>query len=822
MGIDLCREPQDGILEWYSKTPMGKLAQTCIRLAWRDLLAERWRTLAHLGIIALSVMSYVGIRSSEGVFAEALDQRFRSELGADLSIENWITLDTEQWAVLDRLRAAGGVWTLVTSTTFEAGSDAVPDTVSAVLKAVDPDSYPLYGEVELEPKQPLSRALAGNSMAVSPDLLRELGAHVGDSIRINGLPCPISAIIAVEPDRHHGNLPSVVRGIVSRSTLEKSGLLRSGVPPLQRILVRFPKGAQAIAMREELGRAFVDVQHIISPEESDPDGKNIADAAGSFLGIVGWLAFTLGAAGVLLLTRLHAESRLETLATLKCLGARPRQILVWLVVEVLFIGGAGGFVGGLAGGAARRLLCGLAQIHQMPELVSARLIVEGTIAGLALALIPGIAVAWSTSSVRPADVFRRMARPVSPVAWRMAFVATWIVLGLLSGVAAGVARMAAVLAWAVGSLLILLYFSARGVFAFLAMWTPIHLGAAFRQGWKNLCRPGSSSPVALAILALIAALAVGAAAGEQIVGQEILANSPWPHANLYILGFEDSDLDGFLTILNRHSGIERPYRVATLAWLRIGDGPRMIFTCSPSQPAGSGVILDTSLARRLGVVVGSILDFEQDEHKIRAAVSQIHDLSPAERVWFSASFPCASFAGLKIFHHAGLRVREDEMAGLMRDLRRGYPSVDIDTSENMLEMVHDLATNAVALVRFIAFAAAAGGAVVAMALIGASAARRAREIAILQMLGARPAYVVAMLGWEFAGLGALAGLLGGGFGIVLINGVLSAIFYKALINPHVAIMAVSTVCGAGTGLLAGFIVCSRLIFQKPLVTLRTE
>jgi putative ABC transport system permease protein len=140
----------------------------------------------------------------------------------------------------------------------------------------------------------------------------------------------------------------------------------------------------------------------------------------------------------------------------------------------------------------------------------------------------------------------------------------------------------------------------------------------------------------------------------------------------------------------------------------------------------------------------------------------------------------------------------------------------------MLEMVHDLASNAVALVRFIAIAAAAGGAVVALALIGASAARRAREIAILQMLGARPAYMAAMLGWEFAGLGALAGLLGGGFGIVLINGVLSAIFYKVLIDPHVGILAVSAVCGAGTGLLAGFLVCWRLVFQKPLLTLRSD
>jgi len=139
-------------LEWYSKTPMGKLAQTCIRLAWRDLLAERWRTLAHLGIIALSVMSYVGIRSSEGVLRSTrstLSQRTGSgPLHRELDYAGHRTVGGAGSSARRR-----SVWTLVTSTTFEAGSDAVPDTVAAVLKAVDPDSYPLYGEVELEPKQ---------------------------------------------------------------------------------------------------------------------------------------------------------------------------------------------------------------------------------------------------------------------------------------------------------------------------------------------------------------------------------------------------------------------------------------------------------------------------------------------------------------------------------------------------------------------------------------------------------------------------------------------------------------------------------------------
>jgi putative ABC transport system permease protein len=802
-------------------------------MTWRDLRAQRWRTLAHIGIIAVSVAAYTGIRSSAGAFAEALDQRHRSAIGADLSIENWAGPQTEQWALLDRLRAAGGMWTLVTSTIFQAASEAVPDPAYATIKAVDPGSYPLYGEIGMDPRQSLPRALEGDSIVASSELLRELGLHQGDVMRVNGLPCRISAAITVEPDRHYGNFPSALRAIVSRDTLEKTGLLRSGVPTLQRVLVRFPKGAAGSLARREIEGAFPDV-NMFSPAESNPTGETIADAGENFLDLVGWFAFTLGAAGVLLMTRLHAESRLDTLAMLKCLGARPRHIQVWLVAEVLLMGGAGGFLGGLAGEVARWFLCGLAKIPALPASTSVGLIAEGTIAGLAVALIPGMAVALSAGEVRPAEVLRRNAAPASPWRWRIAFLCAWITLGLASGAAAGVARIAAIVVWALGSLLLVLYYSARGVFALLARWTRVRSalpGAAFRQGMRDLCRPGSSSPATLAVLGLIAALVVGAAAGEQIVGREILANSPWPGANVYILGFEDSELDGVLAILNRHRGIARPYSIATLTWMRIAGGggagpspiaPSMIAACSASQPAGSGVILDASLARRLGVHVGSWLGFEQGDRRIQAAVAEFRNLPPVERVWFSLTFPCPSFEGLKVFHHAGLQVSQEEVDGLLRDLRRGFPALDLNTSSDMLETVHDLAWNATALTRFIAFAAAAGGAVVALALIASSAARRAREIAILKMLGARPVWLIRMLGWEFAGLGALAGLLGGGFGIVLINSVLSAIFYKALLNPHMIILALSTVGGAVIGELAGIVACSHLLFEQPLATLRSD
>src|ERR1017187_7520388 len=70
------------------------------------------------------------------------------------------------------------------------------------------------------------------------------------------------------------------------------------------------------------------------------------------------------------------------------------------------------------------------------------------------------------------------------------------------------------------------------------------------------------------------------------------------------------------------------------------------------------------------------------------------------------------------------------MAGVVRDPRRVFPALDINPSSSMLEIIHDMAWNAMALTRFIALAASVAGAVAALALIASSAARRAREIAI--------------------------------------------------------------------------------------------
>jgi putative ABC transport system permease protein len=799
-------------------------AKTCFRLAWKDLGARGGNTAVQISILALSIAAYTGIRSSAGSFAEAVDQRQRIALGADLSIENWTNPTSDQWSALERFRASGGVWTLTTSTVFDAVSSSVPDPVPAVIKAVDPAAYPLYGEIALEPRQALRGALEGDAMIVSPELLRALHLSVGDTAGVNGLSCRISAVIAAEPDRSAGNLISPVRAIVSRDTLERSRLLRAGVPALQRILLRLPKGMPQSDVRAEMERVFTETG-IFAPAESNPSVESILGTAGAFFDMVGWFAFVLGAAGAILTSHLFIESRLDILAVLKCLGAKPWQTTLWLFLELLLIGACGGFAGGVLGGAARYFLCRIAGIpcELWRGWDSIRLIAEGAVAGPLLALFSGIATVLAAGRPRPLELVRRNVRPIVSRGWLAADFFSWLVLGLASAAVAGVTSIAGILISALLLLLPVLYYSARAAISLLSRAAKMRMGSAWRLGLRNVCRGEAKSPVVVATLALIAALGVGAIVGERIVWEEMPGNGPLPAGNVLLLGLQDSDLDGVVAILNRHPGITRPYKILTLTWIRVAggrDAPMMIAGCSSGQ--GGGIVMEAGLARRLGVHVGSELDLEQSERKIHLPVLGIRNLSPAERIWFSVSLPCQAIDGFGIFHHAALDVRPEEMEAVVADLRRLYPALDVETPAMLYERIHEGARNVMALARFLALATLAGGGLLAAALIGSTAAYRAKEIAILRMIGGRPRFMIRMLGWEFAALGGLAGLLGGALGILLIDALMSVLFYKALLSPHLSIVAVSMIGGAILGEMGGFIACARLLREPPLAALRAE
>ena len=354
--------------------------------------------------LALSIAANTAIRATSDDFMRTLGNIERAGIAGDLSME---LHESPQPGQLEALSRTGARWTLITSTMFPARSEQAADPVLAVIKAVDPRFYPFYGELRLIPAQTPMGALAGNSAVVSSELLHELGLKVGDLLTINRVTCRVTAVIDHEPDRFAGAFAGASRAIISEDTLEKSGILRSSTPVLFRFAVAVPDHQHSVTMRLRLGQIFQGANVFESSNSASPEG-DAAQTVSEFLSIMEWLALALGAGGGVVATHLHLQSRLETLATLKCLGASNGGVFSWLALELLLLGTGGGIAGCCVGLLARQPLLWMAGIEPPSSTHGIALMgFEAILIGIGIPELLGLFWILPAIRQRPALLLRR-------------------------------------------------------------------------------------------------------------------------------------------------------------------------------------------------------------------------------------------------------------------------------------------------------------------------------------------------------------------------------------------------------------------------------
>ena len=109
---------------------------------------------------------------------------------------------------------------------MSAPGDPVPLLVS--LKAVDPNKYPFYGTVVLQPAGDLRQVLTDDTVVVAEDLLIRLKLQPGASLKIGNSTFRIAAILVREPDRMSSGMGLGPRVMMTQGGLAKSGLLQQG------------------------------------------------------------------------------------------------------------------------------------------------------------------------------------------------------------------------------------------------------------------------------------------------------------------------------------------------------------------------------------------------------------------------------------------------------------------------------------------------------------------------------------------------------------------------------------------------------------------
>lgn len=396
--------------------------RTAARIAGRELRAARGKFVFVLLSVAIGVAALTGVRGFSASFRATLLTRARSIMAADVSARMFQQPTPEQQRALVSVERRGVRITPVTELLSMASSARTLDPLLVSLKAVDPAQYPFYGTVELQPMPgEIHPALAGvlrdDSVVVAEDMLIRLQLHVGDQVKLGDRLFRIAGVVVNEPDRLSGSFAAGPRVLISRGGLESSGLLAPGSHAGQRYLFKMPAGPNGTAvpdrvvadLKAELERSLPESQ-VVDYREINPALTQGLDRATALLSLMSLVALVLGAVGVAMAMRAHLQQRLDTIATMKALGASSGQVLRIYVLQTLLLGLLGGLLGlGLGVGvqvALPRLLARLINVQTTLHL-QASAILTGLGAGVFLTLLFALPPLLDVQRIRPILILRR-------------------------------------------------------------------------------------------------------------------------------------------------------------------------------------------------------------------------------------------------------------------------------------------------------------------------------------------------------------------------------------------------------------------------------
>src|SRR5690606_9897393 len=201
------------------------------------------------------------------------------------------------------------------------------------------------GRLETRPPADPAQLLDADSVIVTDDLLLRLGAAVGDEVKLGDAFFAVAGTIAVEPDRMTGSLNVGPRVMLSHEALDRSGLIVRGSRASQRYLFKLPdEGLTIDVARTRLEETFRR-NRIADFRETHPTIRRGLDRATNFLSLVSLVAMIVGALGVGMAMHSHLQQRLDTIAIMKCVGARSAQIMRIYFAQALGLGLAGSLLG---------------------------------------------------------------------------------------------------------------------------------------------------------------------------------------------------------------------------------------------------------------------------------------------------------------------------------------------------------------------------------------------------------------------------------------------------------------------------------------------
>ena len=238
------------------------------------------------------------------------------------------------------------------------------------------------------------------------------------------------------------------------------------------------------------------------------------------------------------------------------------------------------------------------------------------------------------------------------------------------------------------------------------------------------------------------------------------------------------------------------------------------------QAKNAEVSLEQDAAKRLGARIGSKLTIDIQGIPVSAKVTSIRSVNWRNmRTNFYMIFSPGALAGAPLTYVATVHVPDEKELQLQHAIVKALPNITALSTRDIVNTVESTVSKLTTLVDFMSGFAIAAGLFILSGSIASTKYRRLRESAVLKILGAQRKTVASILGFEYATLGVIAGLVGillaQGFSWVVMKYMIKSAWH---LQPGVLIWAFcfGVLLTVATGILSSLDV----INNKPLKTIR--
>ncbi len=840
-------------------------------LALRESRGSFGRLAFFAACLSVGVAAVVAVAGLSSALDSGIQSQARQLLAADLVVESRRPIPDEVIAAVDEIDGTrrATVAELVSVVAVPGTADTPGESMLVELKAVS-GGYPFYGDLELDPPRPLAALLSEGGVVVGPELLERLRLSPGDPLRIGESTFTVVGVVLAEPDRLDVSLALGPRVFITGEGLERSKLVGVGSRVEHRLLVALSAGATPDDVRRAAARirsavsepGFVGVDTYV---EAQPSLRRGLERVERFLGLVALLSLLIGGIGVAQAVRAWIAGRLDSIAVLRALGVRPREVFALYLGQSVALALCGSLAGALAGALVARAA---------PAFVSSLLPLElrvgwqpwamarGIGLGLGVAVLFGLRPLSDVLRVPPARVLRRDADPLP--------VRRWLAVTLLGVLAAGVAATATLQSgsWQRG-----LGFSAGliGATAVLAAgaWSIVRVVGGvrhgvgvvtLRHGLAALARPGAGTLGAVVALGLGVLVVLGMYLVQQRLSEQLDADLPVDAPTAFLIDIQPDQWDGVRTALEEAGAVDPESVEVVIARLRAIDGVpvsdlvpergedddtgrrswvltreqrlalmerlpednRIVAGSLWSDPDHAEVSIELDFANDLGVTVGSTLSFDVQGVPVELRVGSLRTV---EWERFGLNFFLVVEPGAldraPRFRVATVRLPPEAERPLQNRLAASFPNVTVLRLREILEKITDVLGRVGLGVRFLGgFTVLAGMAILAGS-VSAGALRRAREVALYKTLGMTRAQVTLAFGVEYALVGLVAGAIGTG-GAVLLAWSVTRFGFELPWAWDPAAYLLAIVVAAVLTVVAGLSASLRALGARPLTVLRSE